>query len=31
MAGIGLAAMARFDPDNELPIDGVVEVLDRLR
>jgi AcrR family transcriptional regulator len=31
MAGIGLAAMERFSPDTQLPVDGVVEVLDRLR
>ncbi|HWH29753.1 MAG TPA: TetR/AcrR family transcriptional regulator [Mycobacteriales bacterium] len=31
MAGIGLAAGSRFDPDNELPLDDVVAVLDRLR
>ena len=31
MAGIGLAAVSRFDPDNDLPVEGVVEVFDRLR
>jgi AcrR family transcriptional regulator len=31
MAGIGLAAAARFDADNDLPLDDVVAVLDRLR
>ncbi|MFP5218260.1 MAG: TetR/AcrR family transcriptional regulator [Actinomycetes bacterium] len=31
MAGMGLASLSRLDPDGGLPIDGVVEVLDRLR
>jgi AcrR family transcriptional regulator len=31
MAGIGLAAAARLDPDNDLPLDQVVAMLDRLR
>ena len=31
MAGIGLAVGARFDPDNTLPLDDVVAVLDTLR
>jgi hypothetical protein len=31
MAGIGLAAAARFDADNEMPLDEVVAALDRLR
>ena len=31
MAGIGLAALGRVDPDNDLPVEGVVELLDRLR
>jgi AcrR family transcriptional regulator len=31
MAGIGLAAAARFDADNEMPLDEVVATLDRLR
>ena len=31
MAGIGLAAMARLDPDNDLGIEQEVALLDRLR
>jgi AcrR family transcriptional regulator len=31
MAGIGLAAAARFDADNDLPLDEVVTTFDRLR
>ena len=31
MAGIGLAALARFDPDNDLGVEGVVAAFDRLR
>lgn len=31
MAGIGLAAMARLDPDNDLGIEEEVALLDRLR
>jgi AcrR family transcriptional regulator len=31
MAGIGLAVSARFDSDNDLPLDDVIAVLDRLR
>jgi hypothetical protein len=31
MAGIGLAAMARLDPDNTLGIEAEVALLDRLR
>jgi AcrR family transcriptional regulator len=31
MAGIGLAAAARFDADNDLPVEQVVATLDRLR
>lgn len=31
MAGVGLAAVSRLDPDDDLPLDGVVDRLDRLR
>ena len=31
MAGIGLAAMARFDADDDMPLPDVVATLDRLR
>jgi AcrR family transcriptional regulator len=31
MAGMGLAVSARVDPDDDLPLDDVVAVLDRLR